>query len=128
MAPKHPIRNRPGPGTGAATPEPPVRPPPSAPRCRSAPPSDGAGPLTWPGKLLITCRTAFSLPPGHRDRFVFRRLGRLTRSGAAGLALWLPALRLLDEPQRDPAWRLTAGHPRTMEYLDSLLVAGLNFC
>jgi hypothetical protein len=81
----------------------------------------------WTGRLLITCRTAFSLPPEHRDRFVFRHLGPLTRSGAAELALSLPALRLLDEPQRDLAWRLTAGHPRTMEYLDALLDAGLNF-
>ncbi len=81
----------------------------------------------WTGKLLIACGTAFSLPPAHRDRFVFRRLGPLTRSGAAELALSLPALRLLDERQRDLAWRLTAGHPRTMEYLDALLVAGLNF-
>jgi hypothetical protein len=79
----------------------------------------------WPGKLVITCDTAFTLPPADRDRFVFRHLGPLTRSGAAEFALSLPALRLLGEPERELAWRLTAGHPRAMRYLDSLLAAGL---
>ena len=79
---------------------------------------------SWTGKLLITCGKAFTLPPADRKRFVFRHLGPLTRSGAAELALSLPALRLLGEPQRDLAWRLTAGHPRAMEYLDALLAAG----
>ena len=82
---------------------------------------------SWTGKLLITCGTAFTLPPADRDRFVFRHLGPLTHSGAAELALSLPALRLLGEPERDLAWRLTAGHPRAMEYLDALLAAGLGF-
>jgi hypothetical protein len=84
----------------------------------------------WAGKLLITCGTAFTLPdaqPREQARFVFRHLGPLTRSGAAELALSLPALRLLGEPERDLAWRLTAGHPLTMQYLDSLLAAGLRF-
>ena len=81
----------------------------------------------WTGKLLITCGTAFTLPPAERDRFVFRHLGPLTRSGAAELAMSLPALRVLSEPERDLAWRLTAGHPRAMEYLDALLAAGLGF-
>ena len=81
----------------------------------------------WTGKLLITCGTAFTLPPAERDRFVFRHLGPLTRSGAAELAMSLPALRVLGEPERDLAWRLTAGHPRAMEYLDALLAAGLGF-
>jgi hypothetical protein len=81
----------------------------------------------WTGKLLITCGTAFTLPPADRDRFVFRHLGPLTRSGAAELAMSLPALRVLGDPQRDLAWRLTAGHPRAMEYLDALLAAGLGF-
>jgi hypothetical protein len=82
----------------------------------------------WTGKLLITCGTAFTVPEADReprDRFVFRHLGPLTRSGAAELALSLPALRLLGEPERDLAWRLTAGHPLTMAYLDALLAAGL---
>ena len=82
----------------------------------------------WTGKFLITCGTAFTLPPAaDRDRFVFRYLGPLTYSGAAELALSLPALRLLGEPERDLAWRLTAGHPRATEYLDALLAAGLGF-
>jgi hypothetical protein len=84
----------------------------------------------WTGKLLITCGAPFTLPeaePGQRDRFVFRHLGPLTRSGATELALSLPALRLLGEHERDLAWRLTAGHPLTMQYLDLLLDAGLRF-
>jgi len=81
----------------------------------------------WTGKLLITCGTPFTMPAADRDRFVFRHLGPLTRSGAAELALSLPALRLVAEPQRDLAWRLTAGHPRAMEYLDALLAAGQGF-
>jgi hypothetical protein len=81
----------------------------------------------WTGKLLITCRAAFTLPPADRDRFVFRHLGPLTRSGAAEFAMSLSALRLLGEPERDLAWRLTVGHPRAMEYLDALLAAGLRF-
>jgi len=81
----------------------------------------------WTGKLLITCRSAFTLPRADRDRFVFRHLGPLTRSGAAEFAMSLPALRALGESERDLAWRLTVGHPRAMEYLDALLVAGLRF-
>lgn len=82
---------------------------------------------SWTGKLLITCGKAFTLPPADRDRFVFRHLGPLTRSAAAELALALPALRLLGEPQRDLAWRLTAGHPRALEYLDALLASGVGW-
>ena len=81
----------------------------------------------WTGKLLITCRSAFTLPPADRDRFVFRHLGPLTRSGAAEFAMSLPALRALGESERDLAWRLTVGHPRAMEYLDALLASGLRF-
>ncbi len=83
----------------------------------------------WPGKLLITCREPFALPAPGGDHLGFRHLGPLTRSGAAELALAMPALRDLTEPERDRAWRLTAGHPRTMEYLDALLAmasAGLD--
>jgi hypothetical protein len=82
---------------------------------------------SWTGKLLITCGPAFTMPTADRDRFVFRHLGPLTRSGAAELALSLPALRLVAEPERDLAWRLTGGHPRAMKYLDALLAAGLGF-
>ena len=88
---------------------------------------------SWTGKLLITCAAPFTVPgaqPHQReqqDRFVFRHLGPLTRSGAAELALSLPALRQLGEPERELAWRLTGGHPRAMEYLDSLLATGLRF-
>ena len=87
---------------------------------------------SWTGKLLITSAAPFTVPGAQphqreqRDRFVFRRLGPLTRSGAAELALSLSALRQLGEPERELAWRLTGGHPRAMEYLDSLLATGLH--
>jgi hypothetical protein len=81
----------------------------------------------WAGKLLILCDTPFVLPEPGPGRFVFRRLGPLTRSGAAEFALAQPALRTLAESQRDLAWRLTAGHPRALEYLDALLAAGVPF-
>lgn len=81
----------------------------------------------WTGKLLISCDTPFSLPEAGPGRFVFRRLGPLTRSGAGELALSLPALRQLAEPQRELAWRLTGGHPRAMEHLDAVLADGARF-
>ena len=78
---------------------------------------------SWTGKLLITCRQPFVL--GERDgKLAFRQLGPLTRSGAAELTTSLPALRLLDDTERDQVWRLTAGHPLAMEYLDRLLARG----
>lgn len=81
----------------------------------------------WTGKLLIASDTAFSLPGTSPGAFVFRRLGPLTRSGAGELMLSLPALRPLTDPQRELAWRLTAGHPRALDYLDALLAAGIPF-
>ena len=82
----------------------------------------------WTGKLLITCRHSFTLdepngPPG-LARLAFRRLGPLTRAGAAELNTSLPAIRLLGDAERDHVWRLTAGHPLAMEYLDLLLARG----
>ena len=78
---------------------------------------------SWTGKLLITCRQPFVL--GERDgKLAFRQLGPLTRSGAAELTTSLPALRLLDDTERDQVWRLTVGHPLAMEYLDRLLARG----
>jgi hypothetical protein len=95
----------------------------------------------WPGKLLITCRHPFTwtapgtveaapsapwLAPSRTalDQLVFRRLGPLTRSGAAELSASLPAIRRLTDSDRDRAWRLTAGHPLAIEYLNSLLELG----
>jgi hypothetical protein len=81
----------------------------------------------WTGKLLITCGRPFTLRGLRRERIAFRHLGPLTRSGAAELVLSLPVLRLLTEAERDLAWRLTAGHPRAMQYLDALLATGTRF-
>jgi hypothetical protein len=78
---------------------------------------------SWTGKLLITCRRPFTLgePMG---KLAFRQLGPLTRSGADELTTSLPAVRLLGDTDRDQIWRLTAGHPLAMEYLDLLLARG----
>jgi hypothetical protein len=81
----------------------------------------------WTGKLLITCRLPFTVPGADAQRLAFRHLGPLTRSGAGELAMSLPALGQLTESERERAWRLTAGHPKTMEYLDSLLARGARF-
>jgi hypothetical protein len=95
----------------------------------------------WTGKLLITCRHPFTFPgPGTAqatpnapwlapsrtvlDELVFRQLGPLTSSGAAELSMSLPAIRQLGDAERDRAWRLTAGHPLALEYLDSVLALG----
>jgi hypothetical protein len=78
----------------------------------------------WTGKLLITCRHPFSLGETPQGRLTFRRLGPLTSSGADELSTSLPAIRLLGESERDQVWRLTAGHPLAMEYLDLLLARG----
>src|SRR5260370_304378 len=78
----------------------------------------------WTGKLLITCRRPCTLDTPGQARLAFRRLGPLTRSGAAELTTSLPAIRLLGEAERDQVWRLTAGHPLAMEYLDLLLARG----
>jgi len=95
----------------------------------------------WTGKLLITCRQPFTFPapggaqatpnapwlapsPTAPDKVVFRQLGPLTRSGAAELTLSLPAISQLGDAERDRAWRLTAGHPLALEYLDSVLALG----
>jgi hypothetical protein len=81
----------------------------------------------WTGKLLITCRLPFTLPGAETGRLAFRHVGPLTRTGAGELAMSLPALGQLTESEREGAWRLTAGHPRTMEYLDSVLARGARF-
>ena len=78
----------------------------------------------WTGKLLITCRHPFSLGETPQGRLTFRRLGPLTSSGADELTTSLPAIRLLGDAERDQVWRLTAGHPLAMEYLDLLLARG----
>jgi hypothetical protein len=80
---------------------------------------------TWTGKLLITCRHPFVLgDQAGPIRLVFRHLGPLTRSGAAELTTALPAIGLLGDAERDQVYRLTAGHPLAMEYLDRLLARG----
>jgi hypothetical protein len=79
------------------------------------------------GRLLITCRHRFAVPDAAAPRLRFRQLGPLSRSGAIELAMSLPALGLLGDPDLDRSWRLLGGHPRAMEYLDALLAGGARF-
>ena len=81
----------------------------------------------WTGKLLITCRRPFTLPWAETGRLLFRHVGPLTRSGAGEFAMSLPALGQLSSAEREWAWRLTVGHPLTMEYLDAVLARGARF-
>ncbi len=75
-------------------------------------------------RLLITCRDPVMLPATAGPVLGLRCVGPLSPSGAARLAASLPVLSLLDEPEVGQAWRLTGGHPRTMEYLNALLIGG----
>ena len=79
------------------------------------------------GRLLITCRHRFAVPDVAAPRLRFRHLGPLSRTGASELVMSLPALGLLGESDLDRSWRLLAGHPRAMEYLDALLAGGTRF-
>ncbi len=79
------------------------------------------------GRLLITCRYRFAVPDVAAPRLQFRHLGPLSRTGASELVMSLPALGLLGESDLDRSWRLLAGHPRAMEYLDALLAGGARF-
>ena len=63
------------------------------------------------GRLLITCRHRFAVPEAAASRLGFRHLGPLSRSGAIELAMSLPALGLLGEPDLDRTWRLLGRSP-----------------
>ena len=82
--------------------------------------------VTDPGacRLLVTSRYAFTLPDGAERALSFRQLGALSRAETWKLAWSLPALDNLDEGQLEQVWRLAGGHPRSLEYLDALLLAG----
>jgi hypothetical protein len=98
----------------------------------------------WTGKLLITCRHPVTFPVAGAaqvtpnapwlapfrtapDQLVFRQLGPLTPADAAELMMSRPAIWRLAESDRDRVWRLTAGHPLAIEYLDTLLGLGEAF-
>ncbi len=73
--------------------------------------------------------TALAAPPlsdprPAMEKLVFCQLGPLTGEGADELTTSLPAVRQLVDAERDQVWRLTAGHPLAIIYLDSLLTLG----
>jgi hypothetical protein len=76
------------------------------------------------GRLLITARDTFALPGAAERALGFRHLGPLSHFDALELGRSLSALGLLSDSELDRAWRLLGGHPRAMEYLDTLLSSG----
>src|ERR1700761_5411277 len=76
------------------------------------------------GRLLPPRPPRVAVPEVASRRIGFRPLGPLSQAGAFDLATSLPALSRLGEQDLDQTWRMLAGHPRAMEYLDALLAGG----
>ncbi len=82
--------------------------------------------LGSPGKshLLVTCRYPFDLP-GEANLFLeSHHLGPLSFAETRKLFWRLPALEALSPEERMRAYRAVGGHPRALEYLDTLLQDG----
>ncbi|MBL7258309.1 ATP-binding protein [Paractinoplanes lichenicola] len=77
-----------------------------------------------PRRLVITSRYPIALPGSGHHRLAELRLGPLTSDDACLLMARLPALATLDAGQRARAWAFCGGHPRALEYLDTLLCHG----
>jgi hypothetical protein len=68
-------------------------------------------------RVIITARQPVMLGP----HIAGRHVGPLSRWSADEFARTLPRLRQLSGAQREYAWRLTAGHPRSLRALDERL-------
>lgn len=77
-----------------------------------------------PRRLIITSRYPIALPGGGHRRLAELRLGPLTSDDACQLMARLPALAALEPSSRVRAWAVCGGHPRALEYLDTLLCHG----
>ncbi|GAB2566932.1 hypothetical protein Aab01nite_45630 [Paractinoplanes abujensis] len=77
-----------------------------------------------PRRLVITSRHPIALPGRGHHRLTELRLGPLTSDDACLLMAQLPGLGTLDAAQRERAWACCGGHPRALEYLDTLLCHG----
>jgi len=84
--------------------------------------------VRWTGlgsraRLLITSRQPLDLPEA-AGRLTEHHLGPLSRGETDKLMWRLDALGALERPERDRAYADVGGHPRALEYLDSLLRGG----
>ncbi|MBM2621339.1 ATP-binding protein [Actinoplanes sp. LDG1-06] len=77
-----------------------------------------------PRRLVITSRYPFALPGRAHRRLAELRLGPLLPADARRLMAALPGLARLPAEQQTRAWACCAGHPRALEYLDTLLCHG----
>jgi tetratricopeptide (TPR) repeat protein len=74
-------------------------------------------------RLLITSRHPLDLPEA-AGRLTEHHLGPLSRAETDKLMWRLEALGALERPERDRAYADVGGHPRALEYVDSLLRGG----
>jgi tetratricopeptide (TPR) repeat protein len=75
-------------------------------------------------RLIITSRTGLPLPPGASGLLTECPLGPLSRAEAIKLMWRLPGIDALGRAEQDRAYVDVGGHPRALEYLDSLLRGG----
>ncbi|MGH4020193.1 MAG: tetratricopeptide repeat protein, partial [Pseudonocardiaceae bacterium] len=75
-------------------------------------------------RLLVTSRHPVTLPDRAHRRLVHHHLGPLSFAETRKMLWRLPALDTLTGPQRHRAYTDLGGHPRSLEYLDALLLGG----
>ena len=80
----------------------------------------------WPAlspnaRLLVTSRYPIALADEERTRLTSHHLGPLSRAETGKLMWRLTALDALEPHERDRAYADVGGHPRALEYVDSLL-------
>jgi tetratricopeptide (TPR) repeat protein len=72
-------------------------------------------------RLLVTSRYPIALGGDVLDRMTLHHLGPLSKAETRKLMWRLPGLDALGPEDRDRAYADVGGHPRALEYLDSLL-------
>ena len=77
--------------------------------------------LSPDSRLLVTSRYPIALTDEVMSRVTLHHLGPLSRAETGKLMWRLTALDALEPDERDRAYADVGGHPRALEYLDSLL-------
>jgi tetratricopeptide (TPR) repeat protein len=77
--------------------------------------------LSQHARLLVTSRYPITLASRVLDRITPHHLGPLSRAETRKLMWRLPGLDALEPADRDRAYADVGGHPRALEYVDSLL-------
>ena len=77
--------------------------------------------LSTNARLLVTSRYPITLASRVLDRITTHHLGPLSRAETRKLMWRLPGLDALEPADRDRAYVDVGGHPRALEYVDSLL-------